>query len=1236
MKTVDSSCAPKAAPGFGVGRMVAAVAGLAVAQAAMGVSTVYTWIGPVNGTFSSTANWNPTGVPDALGEAFELAGGTANMTSAASVDWFNLQSGTLNIANAVFLQVDTQAPNGTNETGIGGGGTINLNSTVSSTGLRLFSGVAGDKFIWGNVQPGVTSVINMGAGVNNQITGSLTGLVLVNQAVIQGGGQIGLNTLNVENSSGVPGSPAIIESNIAGATLTLDPASGGLLNDGVIRCSAGVLRLIGGNYTQTANGLVELVGSDVNARLEITGSTLQGGTLRQTANGLNNYVELLTSSTLSAVNLQGAKVRVPNGQTASIIGNVVIDATSQLALNSVNSTAALQVASGETSATLSGAGGIVMSNAVNNVIRATTTGQELINDLGSGIVGSGQLGNNTLVVTNNTLVESNNTTGLTIDPPTAGGFINNGTLRASNGSILTIQNGAVSNNGTITATGASSEVFVSNADILGGTISTNSGASMRLQTNSGLQNLTIASGSLLRVPNVNSLSLVGTIVNNGTISLESIASTTTLTTATGDVIINGTGQIVASDALNNNITGGTVGHRMTFNNTGGYVGSGQIGLNTLVVTNNTTIAAEGASGLRIDPPTTNGFTNNATVQANPGSMLTILAGPFNNTNGVIRAVGNGTVVLSNATIDGGSILGTAAGTISTAGTSTLTGVTIGADANLTIVNGSQINLIGTTVIDGTITLSSVNALTELRTSGGDAIVNGTGQIAMSDVTNNFIRAGVTGQRFTFNNVGGIRGSGQLGFNSLAITNNTTIAGSGNTGLRIDPAEVGGMDNNGLVVAETDSSVTILGGPFDNTDGVIRAQDNATVTLQATSITGGNLQCEGNGSFVATSLPTLSESTIDAGALLRVINAQTMEIMDGITNNGEIILDSGGSFTQLRVNGNQTIAGSGTITLISTNSRVIASVSNQRLVNQGNTIQGTGNIGGDTLGVTNRGDVLANNEGGLLTIDPPAGAAFLNEADGLVHLTLGNLTVNNGGFTNAGGTVIIDAGRKLDRTANDSYTQTSGLTLVNGELEVDSNNFQLQGGTLAGSGGTTNDGWVDSNITNTGGVISPGQTAESGVGLLTIEGTLTQSGNGETRIEIAGPSSAQHDKVVATGAVTLGGRLRVVLLPGYDMMVGDSFDVIVGASRVGEFDTITVENLPFLLQFNVEMLSDRVRLVAAERCLGDYDLDGGITGNDIAAFFADFELGSLNADLDQDGGITGGDIAEFFTRFENGC
>ena len=53
------------------------------------------------------------------------------------------------------------------------------------------------------------------------------------------------------------------------------------------------------------------------------------------------------------------------------------------------------------------------------------------------------------------------------------------------------------------------------------------------------------------------------------------------------------------------------------------------------------------------------------------------------------------------------------------------------------------------------------------------------------------------------------------------------------------------------------------------------------------------------------------------------------------------------------------------------------------------------------------------------------------------------------------------------------------------------------------------------------------------------------------------------------------------------------------------------------------------------CAADYNQDGGVTGDDIAAFFVDFEAGSGCSDTNVDGGITGDDIAAFFIAFEAG-
>jgi hypothetical protein len=52
-------------------------------------------------------------------------------------------------------------------------------------------------------------------------------------------------------------------------------------------------------------------------------------------------------------------------------------------------------------------------------------------------------------------------------------------------------------------------------------------------------------------------------------------------------------------------------------------------------------------------------------------------------------------------------------------------------------------------------------------------------------------------------------------------------------------------------------------------------------------------------------------------------------------------------------------------------------------------------------------------------------------------------------------------------------------------------------------------------------------------------------------------------------------------------------------------------------------------------LADFNVDGGVDGSDIDAFFAAWEAGDMSADINRDGGIDGGDVETFFSRWEAG-
>jgi hypothetical protein len=54
------------------------------------------------------------------------------------------------------------------------------------------------------------------------------------------------------------------------------------------------------------------------------------------------------------------------------------------------------------------------------------------------------------------------------------------------------------------------------------------------------------------------------------------------------------------------------------------------------------------------------------------------------------------------------------------------------------------------------------------------------------------------------------------------------------------------------------------------------------------------------------------------------------------------------------------------------------------------------------------------------------------------------------------------------------------------------------------------------------------------------------------------------------------------------------------------------------------------------CIGDFNLDGGVDGQDIDAFFIAWEAGESVADVNFDGGVDGQDIDVFFERWQAGC
>jgi hypothetical protein len=85
-------------------------------------------------------------------------------------------------------------------------------------------------------------------------------------------------------------------------------------------------------------------------------------------------------------------------------------------------------------------------------------------------------------------------------------------------------------------------------------------------------------------------------------------------------------------------------------------------------------------------------------------------------------------------------------------------------------------------------------------------------------------------------------------------------------------------------------------------------------------------------------------------------------------------------------------------------------------------------------------------------------------------------------------------------------------------------------------------------------------------------------------------------------------------------------------------------VPVILNLTLERITTSIsgsqQLVAtgetsAPPCFADYNLDGGIDGADVDAFFIDWSAGSSAADVNQDGGVDGSDVDLFFIQWSAG-
>jgi hypothetical protein len=280
----------------------------------------------------------------------------------------------------------------------------------------------------------------------------------------------------------------------------------------------------------------------------------------------NETVDSLTTAAHATLSLTSHAVTITNGTGAGAnagtiaVGNAaqltlggIVNNTGKITLNSTGTPTYIVFGTGA-GATLKGGGKVLLSDNAGNTLSAFST----ITNLDNTISGAGQIGNGFVITLDNEAKGVINATGK-INPLTIFTFghtvTNLGILEATGPAGLIIES-TVNNwpSGIVQAVGPGALVSLQGATLVGGRLKTVNGGIIRIDGSSSTSTLDgstpaapVANAGSVVVTNTNTLKLVGTINNTGSIALNSGPglNRAVLLIGTGGAALRGGGKIAA-------------------------------------------------------------------------------------------------------------------------------------------------------------------------------------------------------------------------------------------------------------------------------------------------------------------------------------------------------------------------------------------------------------------------------------------------------------------------------------------------------------------------------------------------------------------------------------------------------------------------------------------------------------------------------------------------------------------
>jgi hypothetical protein len=772
--------------------------------------------------------------------SISLLGGSASATATLSVGGTSTDSskvimnafGDLVVTGALTLQGAAimggeLTTSGGGTIGNSGGNATLLTSVTISSGTTYVDGdnleLSGAIDVAGSIQVGSTGAATLtiapsgatlsgGGAVNlfDSASTSISGGALVNAGVtIAGAGEIsGLTSFDNQASGVVDANQTAVLNFYYQANAT---------NEGLVEAtSSGQLYIDGTTLTQSGAGQVEANGS--KSLVELYAGTIVGGTLTTTNNGeIASVNGALTNVTIST----GSTFTVLPGDSVTLSGTIVDQGQIMLGTTTVGSS--IDITTG--GATLTGGGAVVMSDISNNSISGNgafvnvddtiegsgeISGLKSFDNQASGVVDADQ----TAVL--NFYYQANATNEGLVEATSSGQLYIDGTTLAQSGA------------GQVEANGANSLVELYAGTIVGGTLTTTNGGEIASE-NGALTNVTITTGSTFTVlPNV-SVTLSGTIVDQGQIDLGTPTTGSSIVLTSAGATLTGGGAVVMTDDANNTISGN--GAFVNVDDT--IEGSGQI--SSLESFDNQSGAMIDANqGVPLTLYDQAAATNEGTVEATSGGTFVLdfstLTQNQSGANGTLLASGTGSKVeLSSATLIGGTLTTTGGGIIESSGGNgaTLQGVIISSGSIVTDPYGSALYLSGTIVNQGEIAVGSSTNGSSLFVGASGATLTGGGVIALGNNSGNLFDAnGAAGELVNVDD--SIQGSGSVtGLASLANDAGATVDADQSTPLLIYSIS-GGVTNNGVFEATGGGTLHVEESVAGS--GVFSVQANSEVDL----------------------------------------------------------------------------------------------------------------------------------------------------------------------------------------------------------------------------------------------------------------------------------------------------------------------------------------------------------------------------------------------------------------------